>query len=571
MPERLVLCGGGKRTGGNSALKLALSGQSRNITLRLEDISKKFLRNVPSLLTDLIEIASYVYCADQATRRGGEAQRGMGSDWRRDFRFVIPVRNPDHWSHRNVMEPLCSTLEFLSDDRYAFDFERATKPVQFQSYLELGDDDGPTAFKADEVVLFSGGLDSLSGTIEELSISKKHVALVSHHSSSKIFDHQKRLVVELDKRFPKKIMHLPVFMTRQETLAAPEHTHRSRSFLYAALACTVARLFGNSRVRFFENGVLSINLPIAEQVVGARATRTTHPLILEHFREFFTAAVGKPIEFDNPFIWKTKGDVVRSILNHDGGGLIKHTISCTRTYDITKLHTHCGCCSQCIDRRFAILAANAADHDPAEMYKIELFAGGRDNANDQTMAEAYVRTALEIQKMGELAFFGRFGGETARVCAGFPALRADEVGKRVFDLHQRHAQAIWDVLEAAVKGYSGQFINRTLPRSSLLMMTVSPGVPAAATIGERAVTLQDWIDGAEREKLPRSEVRKRGRRRLKFEEVTAAMRRDILEGRQTLAGLRDMLEKNLAPAYGVSRDTARKARAAVLSEFVVDK
>ena len=73
------------------------------------------------------------------------------------------------------------------------------------------------------------------------------------------------------------------------------------------------------------------------------------------------------------------------------GVLIKHTVSCTRVYDITKLHTHCGCCSQCLDRRFAILAANAAEHDPVEMYKVELLAGPRDKADDQTMAESYVR------------------------------------------------------------------------------------------------------------------------------------------------------------------------------------
>ena len=45
------------------------------------------------------------------------------------------------------------------------------------------------------------------------------------------------------------------------------------------------------------------------------------------------------------------------------------------------------------------------------------------------------------------------------------------------------------------------------------------------------------------------------------------MRRDILEGRQKAASLNDMLEKNLASTYGVSREIARKARNAVLSEF----
>ena len=88
-------------------------------------------------------------------------------------------------------------------------------------------------------------------------------------------------------------MHVPVLVTRRESLRVQEYTQRSRSFLYAALACTVARLFANSKVRFFENGVVSINLPISEQVVGARATRTTHPLVLGAvFVKFFSAAIG---------------------------------------------------------------------------------------------------------------------------------------------------------------------------------------------------------------------------------------------------------------------------------------
>jgi Queuosine biosynthesis protein QueC len=239
---------------------------------------------------------------------------------------------------------------------------------------------------------------------------------------------------------------------------------------------------------------------------------------LDHLPKFFSAAVGKPIEVDNPFIWKTKGDVVRSIVDHGCGGLIKHTVSCTRVYDITKLHTHCGCCSQCLDRRFAILAANAAEHDPVEMYKVELLAGARDRANDQTMAESYVRTALELREIGELTFFGRFSGETARVLSCFPSLRADEVGRRVFDLHQRHAQAIGDVLQAAVEGHSAQLVDRSLPPSSLLMMTVSPGAAPLATIGKHAdSSLQAWIDEVEAEPAsaghgaPERQQRRRGK------------------------------------------------------------
>jgi hypothetical protein len=61
--------------------------------------------------------------------------------------------------------------------------------------------------------------------------------------------------------------------------------------------------------------------------------------------------------------------------------------------------------------------------------------------------------------------------------------------------------------------------------------------------------------------------RRRGARPLKFEQTKEAIRKDIQQGLFTAAYLENMLEKNLAEKYGVSRDTARKARNAVLSEL----
>src|SRR4029077_20506303 len=62
-------------------------------------------------------------------------------------------------------------------------------------------------------------------------------------------------------------------------------------------------------------------------------------------------------------------------------------------------------------------------------------------------------------------------------------------------------------------------------------------------------------------------ARRRGARPQKFQQVCGAMRDDLRQGRQTPAGLSNMLEKNLAATYGVSRDTARKARTTVLAEL----
>ena len=67
--------------------------------------------------------------------------------------------------------------------------------------------------------------------------------------------------------------------------------------------------------------------------------------------------------------------------------------------------------------------------------------------------------------------------------------------------------------------------------------------------------------------VPAHSARPRGRRSKKLDQVKEAMREAIRLGQKTPDGLRDMLEKDLAAGYGVSRDTARRARDAVLSEM----
>ena len=74
----------------------------------------------------MLEIAAYVYCADQFTKRGTELMTNMGADWRRKFRFRIPVRCPDVWGKDSVREALVEILGFLSEDD-AMDERRARR------------------------------------------------------------------------------------------------------------------------------------------------------------------------------------------------------------------------------------------------------------------------------------------------------------------------------------------------------------------------------------------------------------------------------------------------------------
>jgi Bacterial regulatory proteins, gntR family len=61
--------------------------------------------------------------------------------------------------------------------------------------------------------------------------------------------------------------------------------------------------------------------------------------------------------------------------------------------------------------------------------------------------------------------------------------------------------------------------------------------------------------------------RKRGPKPTKLAQVKAAIMRDIRQSRLTADKLRELLEKDLAATYGVSRDTARRARNEVMSQI----
>jgi hypothetical protein len=71
-----------------------------------------------------------------------------------------------------------------------------------------------------------------------------------------------------------RVLHIPVWATLDESLGR-DSTHRTRSFLFAALGAVTACLFGLDRIAFFENGVVSLNLPpVAQVVAGSDADHT---------------------------------------------------------------------------------------------------------------------------------------------------------------------------------------------------------------------------------------------------------------------------------------------------------
>jgi 7-cyano-7-deazaguanine synthase in queuosine biosynthesis len=469
MPDPVfIYCNGTSPPKGGDQQTIRLDWRHPSDTLNLDPAAMDaFLsQDMPDRMRDLLEIAAYVYAADGMISRGGLSDAGVGSAWRRKLRFVIGVRDLSFWSDRVVSSQLSALLGLLSDDDCDFSFEGPPPPLSTTHQTRLAD---WPILEADAVVLFSGGLDSLAGALSLLEAGKK-ILLVSHQSSPTTGATQRLLVSRLTQTYKKThLAHLQLPFTLK-TGATKEDTHRMRSFLFAALAAIAAQSNGLDCAYFCENGVISFNLPIAAAVVGTRATRTTHPAVLAQFSAFLARVIGSEFRFHNPLIWKTKREVVADIEAVRMAQLIAMTRSCAKVRAASKHNPHCGTCTQCLDRRFAILAAGLAGHDPAEAYAIDLLIGVRPDKDGRTVAQGFVETAVRFSQIDTASFVQSYPA-VLRALTQFE-VSTDECLRRAHELHVRHGEAVVSVLRAGMIKHQDRIIPSTLDPTSLLVLAL---------------------------------------------------------------------------------------------------
>jgi 7-cyano-7-deazaguanine synthase in queuosine biosynthesis len=471
---RSILCGGitlgedDPLRNGRHVLHLATRGPDANVNVRLMDLAKVFLKHLSPRLEDLLEIAAYVYSTDCATVRGGEWSDDKSVEpWPRDFQLVIPVRDHAFWTREDVLQLLQQALQFLSEDKYSLVFRPMAKQHNGrQEFFKLDEhqDDWPF-YSVDRILMFSGGLDSLAGAIETAARGERLV-LVSHRPVSIQSKKQTDLVNLLRKTYPGSMIHVAVCINKDKN-KSKEHTQRTRSFLYSALGAIVAASVKANGVRFFENGIVSLNLPVADEVIGSRASRTTHPWALALFGRFYSLVLDRELVVDNPFQFMTKSEVVKIIAENGDGRLIGYTCSCAHQGRFrSRSQQRCGTCSQCIDRRIAVIAAEQEANDPETDYVIDVFTGPRKEGYEQNMAVDYTRHAYELCGMSEEEMVTKFNTEFARASRPFP--RQSKAAQEFIAMHKRHGAIAKKVIDGQFKVNAGRFFEGTLPESSLL-------------------------------------------------------------------------------------------------------
>lgn len=457
-----------------------------------------FVRSVfhlPDRCLDLLEIAAYVFAGDRLRSRGSRTAVEYQS-WARNLHFCVKVRDYDFWRQSRVSEVLIAALQFATGDNdYQFTFQdgHATAPT------DLFDTDAFSMEQSGDlsILLFSGGLDSLAGVVQQLERTSGQVCLVSHLSQTGTTKTQRSLVSALQRGYPGRVSHYQ-FKTNLRKIRSKGETQRTRPFLYGSIAFALATAFELDHFYIFENGVTSLNFGRRDDLINARASRTTHPQTIGRLAKLFSTIAEKPFTIETPFLWHTKSDVVRILKDSGQGGLISSSVSCSHTYNTGPNATHCGECFQCLDRRIGIYGAGAHTWDNENLYATNTVTSSIPTREGKTTTVDYLRQAANYSNWSQHRFYNEMLDDLQMLLDWVPDYEDEtELVEKVWDLCSRHGTQVASALRQMREVNEGVF--SPLEPDSLLKI-ISDREFLKAPIERLVVSLENRLQSA----LPKS-------------------------------------------------------------------
>ena len=452
----IILCGGCNlpqkhiNTKNSRLLKLTYDPNSseQNVSIELPHFIKNVNCHIPDRIKDLLEIAGYVYAADRLTKRGTPKDLEYHS-WSREFHFIVKVRDIEFWSNHNLKKQLNEALCFLSGDtNFIFSFESGGKDI---GQLSLFDSDEIKLNKKgnSSIALFSGGLDSLAGIIETLETTNRNLILISHRSNNPgITQLQKGVFNLLQNDYKSRIQYYPFYCNLRGERAV-EETQRTRIFLYTSIAYALSDLASEDEILVFENGMTSLNFYKRQDLINARASRTTHPKALKLFEDLYSSVGESRKYIKHPFLFNTKTDIILKIKQFNKTNYLNSTISCTKTFNAFKNNsqaTHCGGCSQCIDRRFAAFASNCENEDA--IYDVDLSIDEIKNQEVKTHLFEYIKQVSEFNQTSCFNFPYKYMDILNDILPYIEGNRNTDKINKIFKLTQAHTNQVLKAIQS---------------------------------------------------------------------------------------------------------------------------
>ncbi|MDP9469119.1 MAG: hypothetical protein M3Q71_00410 [Chloroflexota bacterium] len=438
-------------------------GAGADLELHLQGLGSVLRKQVGPRSADLVRIASYAHRADTMVSRGGERD-AHGSKWKREFALCVPVADVDHWNGASIRTRLEEALGFATGDTWEFAFGQGVEEI---TQLPLDVQEQEVMGQPEVVTLLSGGVDSLCALLEAAANGKRPVA-VGHWSSENHATRQTDLLEAATRAVGTWNFPRVGFRIHRRGAAWADNSQRSRAFLFASLGAAVAGELGVGSVHLPDNGPISLNLPINDQLVGALASRSTHPKFLYLFNEVIAGLFPTPVVVSNPLVTRTRTEAMGVLKTTRCQHLLPMTLSCSSWQRLPAKTPHCGVCSQCVDRRFAAVAAGLEAHDPADRYRRDVFVDDLDRWQARTTAESYVRFAQRVLPLDNDELF-----------KGFPQIRdvvvpgagdPEETVRAALDVVKRHAATVLGVLKEMTRRHVDEIVEGNLPPSCLLRL-----------------------------------------------------------------------------------------------------
>src|SRR5271166_1804935 len=223
--------------------------------------------------------------------------RRRSEGWTRELSIQVPMYEHIQFQRAAAIEALAEAARFLTGDKWSFEIVARKGPVPSrQGALIL-----PQAAIKD-VVPFSDGLDSFA---------QVQLSLCEHGRDAVMLV---RSGLGRDRIFPQLIsLRIPRKFGR---IRMREVSYRTRPLVFYTLAAIGAVLTGAEAVVVGENGQGAIGpacLPFADEWWF----RSAHPAFVRRWANFLGIILGKPIRFEQPQLWKTKGEVLSELRAKD--------------------------------------------------------------------------------------------------------------------------------------------------------------------------------------------------------------------------------------------------------------
>ncbi|MDQ1772356.1 hypothetical protein GQR60_17130 [Labilibaculum sp. A4] len=337
---------------------------------------------------DLLLMGIITYGIDNAISRDKYSING----WSREFEVSFPVSDPLKWNLEK--ENLENALNFLTGDLWNISFEgHKIKSYYFPTKKDLKIyHDNRTNLKEYSVVsLFSGGLDSFIGIIDQSEDMRNSKILLASHSDGNfkgVMQDQDDSYKSLKQMYDEKLSWSRIKVSLSNITNGDNYkneiTTRSRSLLFLSIGILYANSISNDiDVLIPENGTIAINHPLTASRRSSCSTRTAHPHFLTSLQNVLNH-IGISNKIKNPYELKTKGEMVEECINQNIlVNSMKLTCSCAKRghnyhWDNRTGTEHCGRCMPCLYRRVALNKTNSDN----ELYGIDIF-----NTSDEKLEQ----------------------------------------------------------------------------------------------------------------------------------------------------------------------------------------